>query len=372
MTTYFDVIVVGGGPGGSSAAYFLTQQGLSVLLLERKSLPRYKTCAGGVPTSALKIFPFQFDSIIEQYIHWSTFVYKHQSVTQELPPKSLVMVMRDSLDNFLVKRSGAEVMENCPVHRVVQERQNIQVITENGRIFRAKYVIGADGVNSRVGKSLGIRNNAQTGIALEAEIPVKELLLHRFHGHFVIGIGVLKNGYYWIFPKSNHLSVGIGSMYCGVKSLSSILSQSMAKHGICLEKKLLKAYPLPRYHGHRPIQNGRILLVGDAAGLVDPLTGEGIRPAIKSGQLAAEAIACGQIDRYSSRIKATIGYDFFLSKPLASLFYSHQYYGFQLLIRNRYIFRDMMKILNQQHTYRRSLFRLLLYVLGFTRRIPTN
>ncbi len=372
MIADFEVIVVGAGPGGASAAYFLSQKGFKVLILEKKSLPRYKTCAGGVPTCALEMFPFQFDNIIEQYIHWSTFVYNHQSVTQALPPKSLVMVMRNSFDDFLVRRSGAELIENCPVKSVVQERGYLRVITENGRIFRAKYVIGADGANSRVGRGIGARRSRLAGIALEAELPVDDYLLHRFHGHFVIGLGALKSGYYWIFPKSNHLSVGIGSMQHGIRSLPSILAQAISKHGILLKDKFIKSYPLPRYSRHRAIQKDRILLVGDAAGLVDPLTGEGIRPAIKSGQMAAEAISGGKIDRYSSRIKATIGYEFFLSKALASLFYSGQYLGFQVLVRNRYIFQDMMKILNHQNTYKRSLFRLPLYLLAFTRRIPLN
>jgi geranylgeranyl reductase family protein len=368
MNNCVDVIVVGAGPGGTSAAYCLTQRGYSVLILEKKALPRYKTCAGGVPISALELFPFQFNGIIEQHIHWSTFVYNHQWVTQQLPPKSMVMVMRDSFDTFLAQRSGAEVIEKCQVRNVIQDQRSVRVITENGHTFRSKYVIGADGVNSRVARSLG-NNNRMSGIALEAEAAVSDDLLHHFHGHFLVGLGVLPNGYYWIFPKSQHVSVGIGSMQRGIKSLASLLKESIREHHISLRDTEIRAHPLPIYSPQRIIHKKRVILTGDAAGLVDPLTGEGIRHALKSGILAAEAIASGQLDQYSVQIKKDMGNNFLWSKRLSMLFYSSQYLSFHLLIRNKYIFQDMMKILNHQNTYRRSVFRLPLYLLAYSKRV---
>lgn len=368
MSFSADVIVVGGGPGGGSAAFFLTQAGARVLVLERERLPRYKTCAGGVPVSGLHLFPFSFAPVLEESIVKATFRSGQNQVTQEVPGDCLAMVMRDAFDYYLLQHSGAQIQDGCEVMGVEEWPNRVEVVLASGRHLSAKYVIGADGPLSRVARSVGLRKRTSLGIALEAEVRVPEHILESYAQRILVGFEVLENGYYWIFPKSAHLSVGIGTMSKGLRQLAQILNQSMAGLGLDLSAAPIKAQPLPIYTGHLPLQTKRVLLVGDAAGLVDPLTGEGIRHALESGKLAAEQITSGSVQAYSARVRKAIGQDLLWAARLSSLFYAHQKLAFAYLVRNKKIFQDMMLIISNKMSYKRAMFKLPWYILHWRQR----
>ncbi len=367
-----DVIVVGGGPGGASAAYFLRMAGCRVLLLERNRLPRSKTCAGGVPRSALQLFPFSFSGVIEQTMERGTFVCGERSVTQYVPGESLFMVQRRDFDFFLLRQSGAKILEGEKVRSVEQESDRVRVVTQSGKRLCSRYLIGADGPKSNVASSAGLRRNTGTGVALQLEVDPGPELLKAYSGRFLVGLGALDKGYCWVFPKAGHLSVGIGNMGRGNGQLLVRLKRFMAWLGINLEGYPSRAHPLPLFSPRAERQKGRILLVGDAAGLVDPLTGEGIRHAMVSGQLAAEAVTKGPLASYSRRVHRAIGKDLWWASLFARMFYARQQQCFEWLVRNPYVFEDMMRIVNFRLGYRASLFKTPLYLLNWAKRAPLD
>ena len=359
-----DVIVVGAGPGGASAAFFLRQAGFSVRMVEKMALPRYKVCAGGVPGSSLAMFPFSFADIVEQEVTRASFVCQERSAEHPVPPQALYMVMRDRFDALLVEHSGAEVEDRCEVRSVAEDASGVTLTLKSGQTMRARYVIGADGANSRTGRSLGLLNGRRHGVALESEVRVEPEVQNWFQNRILVGMGILDNGYYWVFPKSEHLSVGIGTMRKGTSSMPRVFAESMARHGIDLGQSKQYGYPLPVYVQNRRFHSQRVFLVGDAAGLVDPLTGEGIRHALESGQIAAEVLRDGQGHAYSERIIGGPGRDLMWAHRFARLIYGHQRASFRWLVRNRLVFQDLINVFTARLSYSQVIFRLPRYVLG--------
>jgi geranylgeranyl reductase family protein len=359
-----DVVVAGSGPAGGSAASFLVQAGYKVLVVEKERLPRYKVCAGGVPSGALERFPFSFAPVIEQWVQYMTFIHNQAQTTHRLPAESLAMVMRDRFDHYLVEQSKADVLDGHAVLNVLQEGEEVAVQIEGrSRPIRAGYVIAADGPNSRVARSIGLRRTRNMGTALEAEVDPEGAVQKSLQGRVVVELGKVDFGYAWIFPKSSHLSVGIGSMTKGTHSLPEHFATSMNKMGINLQSARMKGHPLPVYIKPEPMHKGRVLLAGDAAGLVDPLTGEGIRHAIDSGRMAAEAIIQGRVGQYTKRIDLAIGRDMGWAAKLANVLYSWPSPCFHWLVRNKYIFRIMIRIANGVLSYKQAIMRLPLYIL---------
>ena len=279
----YDVIVVGAGAGGASAAYFLTQAGKSVLVIEKQTLPRYKACGGGVSLKMLaKYFPFSFEPVIESHPTSVWWVLGSNSVTIPLPKGSLGMVMRAKFDAFILEHSSAEVITAATVVRVTEKKDCVVVTTKEGGTFEGRYLIGADGTNSVIAKSLGLRRHQRPTPAIEAEVVVPESVMARFAHKPVFIFAAIRRGYLWIFPKGDHLSVGIARLKPRPGQLQASLAKVMSEYGISLEHAVFHGHTIPLYGGPQPIATHRCLLVGDAAGLVDPLSGEGIRPAIKS------------------------------------------------------------------------------------------
>ena len=358
----FDVVVVGGGPGGASAAYFLKKGGAKVLVIEKKSLPRYKVCAAGVATSALEIFPFSFDKIIDSYIEKATFCYREKRITHSLPKNSLIMTMRDKLDYFLLQNADVEVWENTTVSKVLVFKNYSIIKTHKGKSVKTKYVIGADGVGSVVGKSCGLLKKQQLGLALEVELSVDEKILKEYASRLLVSFGVLKEGYFWIFPKKYHLSVGIGTIRNKERLLKPFKKVINTFLPIKNNMKIF-AHPLPIHYGNYNIMKHNVFLVGDAATLVDPLTGEGIRHAILSGKIAAECIIDSTEESYPKRIKKEIGKDLIWSKRLSNFFYNHQKFCFDYFVSNKFIFKDIIKTMNNQSSYKKTLFNVPFYLV---------
>ena len=174
--------------------------------------------------------------------------------------------------------------------------------------YEARYVIGADGASSGVARDLGLRRNKEMAGALEVELPARPEDLQRF-GHTLLFILLddLSFGYGWIFPKAELLSIGVMGLHPQRGQLQASLDQLARRYGLALDGAPVKGHPIPLYLRREPIATRRGLLVGDAAGLADPLSGEGIRLAIQSGQMAAQAILAGHPEQYEAEIWRRIG-----------------------------------------------------------------
>jgi geranylgeranyl reductase family protein len=321
----YDVIVVGSGPAGATAAYHLGEAGLNVLVIEKESLPRYKTCGGGLSTRFLReYFPFSFDPVVSSQVHALSYDMNDFSVTIPVRPGQIAMVMRSELDRHILSQARVEVQQGDAVKHIEEKEDEVLVTTSSGKTYHTRYLIGADGANSIVAHEIGLRSQKELAAAIEVEIQVDAQTLQRFQSRPVFIFGEILYGYLWIFPKQDHLSVGIAAMHPKRGELQSRLKDVMKRYGIFIENVPLHGHPIPIFTRRQPISTQRVLLVGDAAGLVDPLSGEGIRYAIKSGLLASKAIISGQPQQFEAMIDHNIIRNHRQALLVAGVFYRLQ------------------------------------------------
>lgn len=326
-----DVIVVGAGPAGASAAYWLGKAGQQVLVLEREALPRYKPCGGGVPQAVFGRFPFSFSGVIERWVRHVRFRFRDgREVATDIPERTVATVMRDRFDLHILEHTQAEIRDRSHVTGLHQDESGVTATTAAGEVFRAGYLIGADGANSRVARLIGLRQGKRMGTAVEAEVPVDDSLLEEYADTALFIFGTPRKGYLWVFPKADHLSVGIGALQENVPDVAEILEQEMGRLGIRTAGVRQRGHPLPIHVAHEPVRRGRVLLVGDAARLMDPLLGEGIRHAVDSGRLAAESILTNDLASYGQRVEREIGHDLVWGRRWAQLFYNYPGRSFEL------------------------------------------
>ena len=287
----FDVIIVGAGPSGAMAAYELAFAGYKVGILEKESFPRYKTCGGGVVFRARKNIPFDIGQIVEREFFHALFRVngKEYCIQREIPIIS--MVMRAQFDELLIQKAiekGAILIDSLPADGFIPGNFN-QIKTKKGN-FRAQYFIAADGVYSPMGKWAGIPDHRFLIPALECEVYIDPVELKNYVSQVIFDVDIIEQGYGWIFPKKDHLSIGVASFKRGKLNLLDIYRKFLKKWEITgIAEEFRHGYQIPvSPRGY--YSKGNIFLVGDAAGLADPIVAEGISNAIQSGKLAAKAI----------------------------------------------------------------------------------
>jgi len=289
-----DVIVVGAGPAGATLAYELGKKGIGVLVLEKEKLPRYKCCAGGVTSKAAKLLDFDISEVAEDVIYELSFTFKlgRPYLGQHSQPL-IYTVMRDVFDHFLVKRAqqlGAVLMDGQKVTQIQVSADWIEISTTDN-IFRSRLVVGADGAYSVVARELGMVRSIEYATGIESEIVVPEEEMAKWKSRVQIDLGCIPGGYAWVFPKRNHLSVGAGCLASKARHLNRHHQKFLNSLGIgSYIIATSSSHLIPMCTKGRFVWQDKALLLGDAAGFTNPLTGEGIYNAIQSAQLAAPVI----------------------------------------------------------------------------------
>lgn len=302
----FDVIVVGAGPAGSATAIHLARGGVRVLLAEKARFPRDKPCGGGLTGRAVRMLPCPVDPVVEHVVDRFELRLRYGAHFERVGAEPLIlMTQRRRLDAFLAEQAavaGADLRDGTRVDSVVVAADGVEVRV-NGSRLRAKVLVGADGANGIVAKAVGLGDDLVRGVALEGNVAWSVLDPERYRGRAVVELGVVPGGYGWVFPKGDHANLGVGGWGREGPRLRAHLERLAVAHGVALDDLTdVKGHRLPmRPLGATPA-TGRVLLVGDAAGLVDPLSGDGIYEAFVSAQLAADAILEERLEEYPERL----------------------------------------------------------------------
>ncbi len=298
----FDAVVVGAGPAGSTAAYRLARGGASVLLVDKARFPRDKPCGGGVTLRAARLLPFSLDPVVEDVVDRFELRLGYRSSFERASDEPLcLMTQRRRLDEFLVRQAedaGAEFRDG------VQVRFDDGNVVVDGEGVSARVIVGADGVNGLTARTFGIAGDHGYGVGLEGNAPLDT----RYRGRLVLELGVVPGGYAWVFPKGDHVNVGVGGWESEGPRLREHLRRLCDVHDVDFGALTdVRGYRLPYRHAASRFASDKVLLVGDAAGLIDPLSGDGMYEAFVSANRAAEAVLSGDLASYESRVLAELG-----------------------------------------------------------------
>lgn len=304
----FEVLVVGGGPAGSTAAKFLAQEGIETCLIER-NLEFRKPCGGGIPSSGLKDFDILYD--IQKELNFNI-ARKVKIVPPFSPPIEVKLINgeififdRYEFDSFLRKLAqskGAYLFEGELLN--IEEGKTIKSIfkTKNGETLciESKYLIAADGINSRVCSLTGIKK-PDFFWTVSFQIHLSNFFDHSINQdtcEFWFGSSHASFFYSWIFPGKDYLSIGTGTKKANMlRNFIDNFIKRRFSNSIDISKIKLRAFKIPRW-SKRNFYRKNILLCGDALGTVMPVSFEGIYYAMKSGQFAAEAVRQRKLSIY--------------------------------------------------------------------------
>jgi geranylgeranyl reductase family protein len=327
----WDVLVVGAGPAGSSAARVAAEGGASVLLVDRARFPRYKTCGGGLIGISLAHLPASVLPTVEQEVREVRFSLRggaFKSYRRTLP--FLALVQRERFDDALVKAAVASGVrfEDSVVVKAVEEADGLVTVTTDGAPLRARVVVGADGTSGRIGRYVGVQN-CGTDLALEVEL-TRTPESQAYDGVIAFDWGTAPGSYAWVFPKEEVLTVGVIQARGEPQQTRDYLESWLCTTG-------LDVLEVERSSGHltqwrapdSPLCRGSVLVAGDAAGLLDPWTREGLSYALRSGCWAGAAAAAAArgsehaLEDYTRKVLAQLDPDIRAGQRLLHFFERH-------------------------------------------------
>ncbi len=307
--TDYDVLIIGGGPAGSTAGYLLHSLGYNVLIVDKSRFPRIKLCGGATTQKVIKLLERVFnqteaDLIDQGVINYTVkefeVRYKQKQLVSYHPVTPLHLVDRKAYDHFLLSKTMESGVHTHLGEKVIScDMENHTITTSNGQTISGRYILAADGVNSivrrnfpktQVNRDKWLKN---LGTTFEIFVNRDDLGSHHLKDlqHLIIYLDVVKWGYTWIFPKKDHLVIGIGGLISKNKGvMRDAFFKFLKDNDIPHETITLRGHNIPLgNYITRPVFNN-VMLTGDAGGFVEPLAGEGIFYAHRTAELAAWAV----------------------------------------------------------------------------------
>lgn len=329
----YDLIVVGAGPAGSTAARRAGKLGQKTLVVEKESHPRYKPCGGALSDRAISLLDFPLpESLCERTITGARVHFKDVVAERHKGYRLITLVTRSSFDAFLLKKAmdaGSELVTE-KVLDFSEKKDYVEVFTGDGS-YKSRFLLIASGFQDRLKEKVqGPMSKDSYGVCLVTEVEEKdEVIDSRLPGILDIYFGVAEGGYGWVFPHRDYYSVGIGGLATRFRSPRRAMKEFLKDNGFCGNYRL-HGHLIPLGGQNQKIASQRVLLAGDSAGFVDAFTGEGIYYAIRSGQIAAEAVADKlsheSLDlpkAYKSRCKKDFGSELRYARILSKTMHSH-------------------------------------------------
>jgi len=351
----WDVIVVGAGPSGTTAARICAENNLKVLIIDKSSFPRDKSCGGGLSLGAVQELDMPIpENIIERtcYGLHSRFRGKEALVSGKKPVA--YMINRRNFDDFLLKKaieSGAVFAKrNCL--SVEESSDRVTLETDDG-IFECSICIGADGYFSKTAKSVRDKFSIkEIRFCLVCNIKGKR----GDQNSVELDFGFIPYGYGWLFPKSDYISAGIGGSFESGKNLKKFFENFLNSQGLKTSDPFKGCF-IPVSNLKHKINTKRIMLTGDAAGFVDSFSGEGIKNAIISGRIAAETAFDSlhnkvPTSRYRRRIYSVIASDLIWSLRISRLSNRFENLVFGNLLSNQNIMTKYFQVMQNEKSYR--------------------
>jgi geranylgeranyl reductase family protein len=293
----YDVLVVGGGPAGSTTAIRLADGGARVLLVDKATFPRDKPCGGGITTRAFAHCPVDPSPVVEEEVDVVELRFRYDdSVVRTAAAPVIRMTQRRRLDAFLLdaaRERGVEVREGTTIDATTAP---------------ADVVVGADGANGTTARAFGLGGGIVHGVAYEGNVGYDVVDRARYARRAVVELADIPGGYGWVFPKRDHVNVGVGAWQEEGPRIRGHLARVCHAHGLdASQLDGLRGHRLPLRRPATRVAGDRALLVGDAAGLIDPVSGDGMYECFVSGRLAAEAILSGRLETYAPTVDAAVG-----------------------------------------------------------------
>ena len=290
----YDALVIGAGPAGSATAIRLARGGASVLLLDRQRFPRDKPCGGGLTGRALLHAPCDVSPVVEREVVGFAVRLRYRKRFERRNEVPLIrMTQRRRLDAFLAEQAvgaGADFRDGVTAGTLTVGPDGVTA-TVAGQEIRADVLVGADGANGTTARLARIVVDVHRGVALEGNAAYGDLDPAPARDLALVELGVVPGGYGWLFPKADHVNVGVGGWAGEGPHIREHLRRLCEAYGIASDRLTgVRGHRLPMRRAGSPARAGRALLVGDAAGLVDPLSGDGIYEAFVSAEVAAATI----------------------------------------------------------------------------------